>query len=483
VTVNTLPNDIFLEIFSFYLSSYPGRHGYLPYHAHTIAWQILVQVCQRWRDVIYGSPCYLDLHLPCSYDTHFRKNFGRWPEFPLTLHYSIDDNMDDNDDAIAALEHPDRVHHANLAIRASSDSAVVDNILAAMQVPFPALTHLDFARPDPKDEVYCYLDIQPYYEVEEIFVPDEFLGGFAPRLQRLYLGAVYFPALPKLLLSARDLVSLELERIGYVSPEAMVGGLAGLTKLSTLHIKFHSDDPPYSDENSRRPDLPIHALLPALNEFAFRGSSWYLEDLVAQIDAPGVKVIEIEYLSLEIEAGQLLQLIGRTRTFKFAQFRHAQLTFCFHRNDVSLVFDRPQGECLQHLFHLTVSLVDRELDHLVPCMIRVLRQFVAMLSDVGQLFIEDERYDPEEERYLDDIEWLPLLRLFPAVKALDVTGLVTPYIAEEFQNIAEESIMEVLPALHSLWLDGEELTGSRFLSLRQLSGRPVNVAQVQDEFK
>jgi hypothetical protein len=482
VTVNTLPDDIFLEIFAFYLSSYYNsfnRRGYywLP-PEHTIAWQRLVHVCQRWRDIIYGSPRYLDLHLHCSFETPFRKSYGRWPEFPLTLDYDILNDYGPNaDDVVAALEHPDRVHRAIL--RVCSDSGVVGDMLEVMQAPFPALTHLDFTGPEPRDEVY-----------DDFLLPDDFLGGSAPRLQHLRFDEISFPTLPKLLLSARSLVFLELgrtnppTRLGYISPEAMVGGLAGLTKLRTLRITTEfPENPPCSDEQLERrsPDLPIHALLPALNNLKFRGSSWYLEGLVAQIDAPHVKVIQIEYISPEIEAGQLSQFIGRTTTFKFAQFRRAHLSPYFPGKEVCLELDRPQGECHQLLFLLTVSPSDIESDHLVSCMTSVLRQLVALLSDVGQLAVKDR--EQEEESYLGNTQWLPLLHLFPAVEALQVTGWLAGYIADELQDVAEERVTEVLPALHSLWLGGgDELAGSRFLSLRQLSGRPVTVRDMQDEF-
>ena len=394
----------------------------------------------------------------------------------LTLEYVIDPN-DDDDDVVAALKHPDRVHRAILI--AGYDSSVVGDMLEELQVPFPVLTHLDFIGPEPKDEVY-----------DEFFLPDEFLGGSAPRLQHLRLQEISFSALPKLLLSTRDLVFLELQRgdprayLGYVSPEAMVGGLAGLTKLRTLRITSDfPENPLYSDEQienlKRRPSsIPIRALLPALNEFVFRGSSWYSEGLVAQIDAPHVKVINIDYISSEIEASQLSQFIGRTTTFKFAQFRRAHLNAY---KEAYFELDRPQGECRQLLFQLTVSTLDDGFDHLVPCMTRVLRQLGAMLSDVGQLAVKDA--EQEKKYYLDNNQWLPLLHLFPAVEALHVTGWVAGYIAEELQDVAEDRVTEVLPALHSLWLgSGAELAESRFLSLRQLSGRPVTVVDIQDQF-
>ena len=52
------------------------------------------------------------------------------------------------------------------------------------------------------------------------------------------------------------------------------------------------------------------------------------------------------------------------------------------------------------------------------------------------------------------------------------------------ENIAEERVIDVMPALHSLWLSNDdEPVGSteRFLSLRQLFGRPVTVRNTDDQ--
>lgn len=66
-----------------------------------------------------------------------------------------------------------------------------------------------------------------------------------------------------------------------------------------------------------------------------------------------------------------------------------------------------------------------------------------------------------------------------------VSGALAGHIATVLENIAEERVTEVMPALHSLCLgNGDKPVGSteRFLSLRQLSGRPVTVGSTQDEF-
>jgi hypothetical protein len=63
-----------------------------------------------------------------------------------------------------------------------------------MKKPFVVLMHLFIASNDGNAPV----------------LPAEFLGGFAPRLQSMSLLDIPFPALPTLLLSTSDLVSLNL---------------------------------------------------------------------------------------------------------------------------------------------------------------------------------------------------------------------------------------------------------------------------------
>ena len=145
-------------------------------------WQRLRRVCLRWRRIILESPRYLDLQLECSSGTPFGNNLSRWPAFPLNVRYWF---PEDEDDLVAALEHPDRVRRIGLIIT----SPDVDlRKLHVMKVPFPALTHLHFS--------------QDFLSREGILLPEEILGGSTPCLQHLHLEKIYFPQLPTLLLSA-----------------------------------------------------------------------------------------------------------------------------------------------------------------------------------------------------------------------------------------------------------------------------------------
>lgn len=407
----------------------------------------------------------------------FRRSLSVWPEFPIIVDYVI---KWEEDNVIAALEHPDRVDRVCIFI---DSDVLARELFEMMQVPFTALTYLHLTGPAEAD---LMLDL-----------PAQFLGGFAPCLQYLRLTYISFPALPKLLLSARGLVSLEVEYTctsgyAYISPEEMVGGLAGLTRLRNLCIKFQLPElPPYSDERPEERellDLPLatHAILPALTQFEFAGENQYVEDLVAKIDAPGVEDVEIEYFAAEVETRQLSRFIGRTANFEFAQFKRAQVTY--YPDKARIKLDHPQGASESHQVHCSLTTKIRYPEFFqVQLMTCVLGQLFAMLSNVDSLSVNYQHIPRWSERdiTLENIEWLTLLPLFPAVEALHVSKGFAVQFASTLEDIAEESVTGVLPALHLLWLgDGDEVVGSpeRFLSLRRLSGCPVTVVNTQDEF-
>jgi hypothetical protein len=101
-------------------------------------------------------------------------------------------------------------------------SSQLETLSAAMQVPFPELTSLDLWS----------------FGGEEL-LPDSFLGGSAAHLRFLRLYRIPFPGLPKLLLSATHLVTLQLLEIphsGYIPPEAMFTVLSTLTRLQDFML-------------------------------------------------------------------------------------------------------------------------------------------------------------------------------------------------------------------------------------------------------
>jgi hypothetical protein len=273
-----LPDNVLLEIFNFYRDNRP-RNGQW--------WNLLVHVCQSWRQVIFESPHRLNLQIHCTHGTPVKKHMDIWPAFPIVIDYyrvAVKVRSRDEDNILAALEHPDRVCFFRLQ-RRYRFSFELANIITATQEPFPLLTYLDISTREDNIPV----------------LPSEFLGGSAPHLKEITLYGIPYPSLPTLLLSATDLVKLDLFDIpptGYIPPEAMVASLATLQSLETLVMGFRSAT---SRPDRIHPPSITPTVLPALTYFRFKGASEYLEDLVSRIDAPRLNQTVIAYLNQVVD--------------------------------------------------------------------------------------------------------------------------------------------------------------------------------------
>jgi hypothetical protein len=294
-----LPDIALLEIFDFYLDK-----------SSIEAWYTLAHVCGQWRNIVSVSPRRLNLRLCYKNSIPVMEMLDIWPLFPISIRVYRDEMWDlPMDNIITAVEHNDRVCELALYDFTSSQS---EEVIAAMQRPFPALTCLELR---PRDETAPV-------------VPASFLGGSAPRLQKLFLDYILFPGLPKLLSSATQLVHLEFRNFphaGYISPEAMVTCLSVLTRLERLDIEFkYSQSLP--DPKSQRPPPPTRTLLPVLTEMWFGGVSEYFEDIAARIDAPLLDKLTITYHEATFDTPQLTQFISRTPKLKAYDEAHGPLS-------------------------------------------------------------------------------------------------------------------------------------------------------------
>ena len=230
------------------------------------------------------SPLRLDLQIFCTSITHARNNLGIWPALPIRVYYSKQQHRNhasNEDNIITALKHANRVCYVKLYITGSES----EKISTVMQEPFPVLTSL-----------HIILFKLEHHGIA-LALPVEFLRGSAPRLRSIFLDGIPFPALPTLLLTTSDLVELILRKIpraGYISPEAMVVGLAALPRLRTFLIVFQLANP--RPDRIRLPPV-TRTVLPSLIEFHFQGASEYLDDLVARIDALQLDRIYVSYLN------------------------------------------------------------------------------------------------------------------------------------------------------------------------------------------
>ena len=452
MTIDRLPYVALLKIFAFYVDEFREPVTVRDYH-----WHILVQVCRNWRNVVFGSPRYLNLRLLCTHRTPVRETIDAWPPLPILV-AGFDNEEWGVDNIVAALEHNDRIRELDFYSSSSSSSSDVEKVLAAMHRPFPALTNLRLS-----------------FRVETVPVDSSsFLGGSAPpQLQQLHLSSIPFPGVPKLLLSATHLVKLELQSIphsGYISPEAMVTGLAALTSLERFNISFKS---PRSrpDRKSRRPPPPTRTLLPALNRLWFYGVSEYLDDLVARIDAPLLNKLDIFFLhQLIFDSPQLIQFISRIPRSKSKADDGMLLQFISSGVQVE-----PRN------WEFTLRILCRPSDWQLSSLAQVLNS--GLFPAVKRLAIQEYRWSAPS--WQDDIEisqWLEVLHPLTAVKDLFISQGLTPHIAPTLQELVGGRVTEVLPALQALHLEETLSSGpvqesiGKWVAARQLAGCPVAVS-------
>jgi hypothetical protein len=376
---------------------------------------------------------------------------------------SYDGPPTNTDDVIAALKHKGFVSEIELAV--SSGSAGWEKFAAVMQDPFPMLEDLT---------------VRSYYDMT-LVISDSFLGGSAPRLERLFSYGIVFPALPNLLLSATDLVELSLWEIphsGYISPKMTVTCISGLTRLQSLSLRFQS---PRSCPDGADRFLPslTRTPLPALTYLDFNGVAEYLEDLVARIDAPLLKSTDITLFNqLIFDILQFPELVRRTEKFQVLDQAAVILECSF----INIRFSQKGATIDSTRLELEISC--SELDWQLSALAQVSNLCSPTLPSLERLSICDSQDEPP--RWQDDMEntqWLELLHPFATVKDLYLSKEVAIRVASALQELSEERVTEVLPALQDVFIDGLQPPGlvrevfQKFVAARgrQVSGHPVTI--------
>ena len=447
--IDMLPDEILLAIFDYFVDEYAFRKRDIE------SWQSLVHVCRRWRGIVFGSPHRLDLRLVCGAKTPVREALDVWPPLPLVIRGGAFEPKGVNN-ILAALERSDRVCRI-IVWDFYQSSFKLKKVLAAMQETFPELTDL----------VINVLDL--FFDMATA-LPDSFLGGSAPRLQKLHLDGVSLPSLPKLLLTATDLVDLDLSDIplsGYISPEAMATALSMLTSLKLLTLKFK----PFESRPGRASPYPppTRSLLPVLDMLRFEGTTEYLDDLMARIDVPRLNTLDITFNEFISDIPQFIQFISRTSTLEVLETVHV-----FLQDDDARI--RLSSESSGY----------RELIVKIPGEMQLLRictSYLPPLSRSENLYMYENtcaQLDLLDEDTLWSWLWLELLRPFTSVKNLYLSDAIASCITHILQALHHRGrTTEVLPALENIFFEGIQPWKpipegiEKFISARQLSGRPI----------
>jgi hypothetical protein len=428
-------------------------------------WHRLVHVCRRWRTVIFSSPGRLDLRLVYTYRKPLRKTLDCWPDLPLSIWYPrlvLYHHLShpDEDNVIAALEHPNRICEINLTLT----HPLLEKLTPLMQDPFPVLEDLELGSRDLNDT---------------LVLPSTFLGGSTPRLRRVDLDGTPFPTLPQLIMTARDLVSLRLAEIpntGYFSPEALVNSLDSTPKLKSLEIDWTS--PTSHPDQQSPPGSPCpqtRVALPALTEFQFRGDNDYLEDLISRIDAPNVEHFNVTLFEQRtFDLSQLAEFISRTEVLTSSPHR-TSLWLWGCGFSITHYFGSPSPTG-QRTFRLQISELTRQMTQLT----RVCRQLSPLLSSVGRLDIEADAVLSDWGDQTDAAQWLELFSPFGGVRRLELIGHFIPSAASALEqsainvNMGRREVLPSLRALHLRSVDFSPLSMVSFLAARQRSSRVVS---------
>ncbi|KAI0294220.1 hypothetical protein BC826DRAFT_1185846 [Russula brevipes] len=455
----SLPDDVLLFIFSFYLDQAQDEERLPGERAEE--WHALVHVCRRWRCVVFASPRRLRLRLVCTERRSVEEMNNIWPALPIVIR-AVSCYPPNNPklweeythNIITALQLNDRVSEISFGGVACW---IFESFVAVMKEPFPFLTSLMISSS----------------RGNQLTLPNFFLGGSSPRLRSLHLDYVRFPALWTLLSSTSDLRKLFLRLISsieYISPDAMVSCLSATTRLRSLHLDFDFGlGPPRSD---REGPTRTRIALPALTHFSWKGASGYLNDLLTWIDAPQLYSMKMTFGRQAMRsAPQIALFIGRTERFKEPYRanlnnlrRSTELLFPLRTQTVHYPSPKLVVDCGGYAYFPAFW---------------PLSYLAFPLSTVERLDVDGICASWQSAK--EKIDWLKAFDVFVAVKDLCVSEGVALHVVQALQELSVERATEVLPALHSLFIEGLGPSGpvreavEQFVATRQLSGHPVAV--------
>jgi hypothetical protein len=455
ITFEMLPNGVLLKVFDFHV----GGNAVSIKKSKVEGWITLAHVCRRWRSVLFQSSRRLNLRLFCTPKTPAEDTLDIWPPLPLIVVDLCKASLGAKN-ILAALKHNHRMCKITIMCDLDSELKYYTNS-TAMQKPFPELTDLS---------------LEGYYRSVPI-LPDSFLGGNAPRLRSLLLGGISFPGLPKLLLTATHLVDLELRWIPrYIPPEAMATGLSGLTNLESLTLEFTRPRTRPAPESQRPPPL-TRSILPSLTKIKFKGTSEYLEEILARIDAPQLDGFYITFFNRFIlDTPQLFQFISRRPALRAPQKGHV----AFDADGIVVKFQSQTSD----FDALTVNALCTASDWPLSSISRFCTSSLPPPSTLEDLYIFEGQVEPP--LWPDDVEstlWLGLLHPFAAAKNLYLCERIAPRIAPALQELVGARTTEELPTLENIFLEGFQPSGpvqegiEKFVAARQLTSRPIAVSR------
>ena len=440
-------------------------------------WYGLVQVCRRWRSIVFESASHLRLSLVCAHGTPVADMLAHSPPLPLIIDHlelNHDITAEDEEGIILALQHRDRVRR----IRLRKPVPILQKLISSLDGEFPILEYL-YAMPQQYQRPL--LDHNMSLNFPETFR--------APHLRHLLLMRFAIPIESPLLTTMGNLLTLSLSLIppsAYFHPNNLLQRISLMPQLEHLGIFFNSHFPNRDIERQLlRTRIMTRVTLPNLYHFEFQGASAYLEALLPQVTFPLLQKLQVYFFNqLTYSIPHLQQFMSSAGNLRF---QTATLTF---RADYLSMYVYPHEEA--KVFALSTDFGGRHLDWQVASAAQAFHALRTVSSAVEHLSLEYARHSMPSEwnNEADRTQWRELLGSFVNVKTLSVDSELVEQLSHALQPGEGESPTELLPELHELHKPDEpdepgKLSHSAigappdafssFIDARQKAGRPVTL--------
>ena len=405
VTVQTLPDDVLLEIFK--------SHRLSSLRSGPWKWYRLAQVCRRWRFIVYMHPRLLDLPIILTNTNPIWETPDFLPaDIPVIMWYRDSLSDKDADNIFNTLKNPARICEMDIDMT----RFLLVKCASLLEESFPALE-------------YLRLGSQSTTRWGALIIPDNFLGNSAPRLRVIRLQNTHFPTLPRLLSTSQNLVSLKLEHIPgehIFTAQELAVGLSSTPQLKFLKIGIHGHVRvvPYS---FIRIAPHIRVVLPSLLEFQYIGQVSYLDVLAYRIDTPVIEQMGATFVS----GGGGCDTYGLCRLFaageELRSSRRRTTYIRFFEESVAFIHNFTRST--SSLGSFQVRFLDRGWFHdYVTLMEQICLNF-RLLGIIHKLTRVEMGGFPSLSRRVSDASiWLTLLRTLSGVERLYLIGTASAKI-------------------------------------------------------
>jgi hypothetical protein len=465
-------NDVLLNIFHWYrLENTTG--GFDQGWNLERWWCKLIHVCRTWRQLILASPTRLDLHLVCTYGTPITTMLAYSPPWPLIIYYPgrLGDAVgNDKLNVLFALQHRERVRRVHLTV----PTANLPTLLNAMDSEYPALQRLVIRSNPSQPGVTSDTGVALFAKL------------FAPLLRSLTLSNVRLPAGSELLLRAESLVTLDLIHIADTPefhPTHLVAQLARMTQLERLVVHFRTALPGRAIEHTFS---SARATLPRLKLLSFRGSSAYLEGMLARLSAPALQTLFVDlFAQLTFDIPYLVRFV-RAASAAEGGFRFYAAELHFDAETACVLLDpRVRRNMTARTNPVQLRVSCRALDWQLAALAQICEALAPLFAHVEGLTLglhTNPGSDVESNSESSRAQWHALLRAFGGTKTLQLAGPRAGHLLRELLPFPAEllpALQELLPGdvgEPSTAEDGEGRLAA-FTVERESAGCPVRVVR------